>query len=230
MNSSILRNALLVALALPQFASASLLLVGWHDFNNVGTSESPDDFASGFSGILVKNTVSRDLGGDNGGGSSIDYGSSGDSSGSGNDGVVRVDAGVTGAVFSMTNSSGSSMKLTSLFFDATSQSPGAVLQVAYRIGVGAFQTLGSFTGLNPTGNVSNPALQADFSDLSQSLSGITVGNTQTIDFRFSLASIGARLDNVAIYAVPEPAGLLALGCVLGSGLMLRNRRSKAIRA
>ena len=55
---------------------------------------------------------------------------------------------------------------------------------------------------------------------------------QTINFIFTSTS-GVQIDNVAIAgisAIPEPASLLALGCVLGSGLMLRNRRIKPIQA
>lgn len=36
------------------------------------------------------------------------------------------------------------------------------------------------------------------------------------------------VDNVAITAIPEPSSVLGLGCVLASGLMLRNRRKPVI--
>lgn len=36
------------------------------------------------------------------------------------------------------------------------------------------------------------------------------------------------IDNVAITAIPEPSSILGLGCVLASGLMLRNRRKPVL--
>jgi hypothetical protein len=230
MKLSIFRDILIACAALV-FAPAShaMLLVGWHDFDGTADPETPDYAAPGFSGtipspsILTKNTDSRDLGGDNGGvvGGPVFYGNSNIASGTGNDGAVRLIPSGSGAVFSMTNNSGSAISLASLFFDATAAS-GTSVVVAYRIGAAAFQTLGTFSGLAVTGDFTNPALAQDFSDLSQSLTGITVGHLQKIDFRFTTSS-GARLDNIAITAIPEPASLIALGCVLGSGLLMRRR-------
>jgi hypothetical protein len=231
MNTSLFRSTLLAlaALALPYTASA-MLLVGWHDFDATSDDESsePGSTAVDFSGNLNKNSPSQGLGGDNGGGSGIFYGNSNLASGSGDDGTVRVPTGGTGATFSMTNSSGSAVSLDTLFFDATESSTITVLTVAYRIGVaGAFTTLASYNTLNPTGDSSNITdLQANFSDLSISLLAIpSLLDTQTIQFRFTVGGSGqgARLDNIAITAIPEPASLIALACVLGSGLFLRQR-------
>jgi hypothetical protein len=48
---------------------------------------------------------------------------------------------------------------------------------------------------------------------------------QTINFIFT--STNARIDNIAvtgISAIPEVGSLLALGCLVGSGTLLRSRR------
>jgi hypothetical protein len=227
MNMSHFRSTLLAlaALALPHTANASLL-VGWHDFDGTSNSETPDYAAGGFSGLLTKHSESRDLGGDNGGTGGIYYGNSNIASGPGNDGTVRLPTGGE-TFFSMTNSSGSAVSLASLFFDASESSNTTVLSVAYRIGAGTFTTLATYSTLNPTGTpFDNLLLQSDFSDLSISLLAIpALLNSQTIQFRFNVggAGQGARIDNLAITAIPEPASLIALACVLGSGLFLRQR-------
>jgi hypothetical protein len=229
MNTSNVRSTLLAlaALVLPHTANA-MLLVGWYDFESSTANESsePGSTALGFSGTLFKNSDSIGDTGDNGGGAGIFYGDSNLPSGPGNDGLVRVPTpnetigGVDGAIFSMTNSSGSAVSLANLFFDATQSSATTVTTLAYRIGAGTFNTLITY----PVNTFNNTG--TNFSDKSFSLIGIpALLNNETIQFKFTVGGSGQglRLDNIAITAIPEPASLIGLGLVLGSGLLLRQR-------
>lgn len=221
----------LLTLAAIAFAPTShaMLLVGWYDFDNTSGDEAADVTATGFSGNLTKNTDSRSTGGDTGAGapSGIFYGNSTIPSGTDNDGAVRLAHGSGSATFSMINTSGAAISLANLLFDATATNSSSVLELVYRIGTNPFSLPVTFTGLNPTGSTAAGA-QADYTDLAFSLVGITVGNGQTIDFSFSIpnGTTGGRLDNIAITAIPEPASVIALSLILGSGLFLRKRQSQ----
>lgn len=228
-SSSILASTIL---ALTQSAHASLL-VGWHKFDRNNSLESPDAFATGFSGTISKPLQSRNLQGDNGGVSGIFYGDSTIASGSGSDGFLRIGNNV-GSFLTLTNNSGSAVSLSNLFFDAIGVNAGNTVTAGYRYGNGnvlngdGLTTLGVFGSLPNTGGDAN-LVSADFADLSQSLVGLNLGIGQTIQFNF-VSSSTAFIDNIAITAIsaiPEPASLMALGCVLGSGLLLRNRRRPA---
>ena len=222
MNTKLFSAALLASAAftLAPTASASLL-VGWYDFNNTSNPESADVNATGFSGSFAKAGTSRDLGGDNGGGSGLFYGDSGIASGSGNDGFLRTGANDS-TMLTLLNNSGSAVTLASLFFDAAVRYPTNTIGVSYRMGTsGAWVSLANFSpvvGFDPVAGG-----QFDFSDLSLSLIGAVpvLGSGNTIQFAFNGGS--GAIDNIAITAIPEPAGLLALACLLGSGLMLRSR-------
>ena len=116
MNTKLFSAALLASAAftLAPTANASLL-VGWHDFVEGGSIESADVNATGFSGSFAKAVSSRNVGGDNGGGSGLFYGDSGIASGSGNDGFLRTGSGL-GTYLSLQNNSGSAVTLANLFF------------------------------------------------------------------------------------------------------------------
>ncbi len=216
------RSAALIASAVLTLAPAAQasLLVGWYDFVEGGSIESADVNATGFSGSFAKAVTSRDLGGDNGGGSGLFYGDSGIASGSGNDGFLRTGANDSTRL-TLLNNSGSAVTLDSLFFDAALRYNGS-LGVSYRMGTsGAWVSLANFSpvvGFDPVAGG-----QFDFSDFSLSLIGAVpvLGSGNTIQFAFNGGS--GAIDNIAITAIPEPAGLLALACLLGSGLMLRSR-------
>lgn len=213
----------LVALALPCTANATLL-VGWYDFDATTSNESADYSAAGFSGLANKGSqVSVGNGGSNDG----SYGTL-PSSVPNNDGYVRV-LGNT-LTFSVTNSSGSDVQLDKLLFDAALQSGTGTVNAQYKIGADPAVSLGGIVNNTPSGAAGASADYGDFVFNLVSLPVLSAG--QTISFLFT-ASPNARIDNIAISgisAIPEPASLLALGCVLGSGLMLRNRRIKAIQA
>lgn len=233
MNTKLFSAALLASAAftLAPTASASLL-VGWYDFNNTSAPESADVNATGFSGSFAKPVTPRDVGGDNGGGSGLFYGDSGIASGSGNDGFLRTGAGY-GAALTLQNNSGSAVTLDSLFFDAALKF-NASLGVSYRMGTsGTWLSLANFSPVLGFDASITPGTEFDFSDISLSLIGAVpvLGSGNTIQFAF-VAGTGA-IDNIAITAItaiPEPAGLLALACLLGSGLMLRSRPRMAAAA
>jgi hypothetical protein len=213
----------LIAAALLGAAQSShaMLLVGWYNFENESSSaETPDFAATGFSGTITKAGNSSSTGGDDGGGQGIFYGDSTIPSGPGNDGFLRQGTSATGTRVSMTNDSGAPVSLATFLFDAAATGSNRVITVSYRIGTGDFSAdIGSFTNLPVIGVLNS----LDFADLSVSLAGIpTLGDGETIQFRF-LTSPSVRLDNIAITAIPEPASMLALGGIIGAGLLLRSR-------
>lgn len=221
------RSAALIASAVLTLAPAAQasLLVGWHDFqgqSEVGYTsiEAPDFIASGFEARLSKSLTSRDPGGDTGGSSGLFYGDSTYASGSGGDGFIRLGSS-PGTFIELTNKSGSTVPLAALLFDAATQFGGTV-STFYRYGTsGAWNAIGSAIGSLAAIPDTNGGTTADYTDISLSLVGMNLNDNQVIQFAFSGGS--TVLDNIAITAIPEPAGLLALACLLGSGLMLRSR-------
>ncbi len=214
-------------------AANATLLVGWHDFDgnpsNPGTgstaSENPDYAAAGFSGNVNK-----------GGQYSVDTGGSSDgiygnssipvSGIAGGDGYARI-TNASSLTFSLTNSTPDAVQLDKLFFDAAvGNTSGSVVSVSYKIGAGSPASLDN-TAPTPLAQALTAGAYLDFSDFSFNLLSIPLFNAgQTISFIFT-SSNSARIDNVAITglsAIPEPASLIALGCVLGSGLMIRRRQ------
>ena len=118
MNTKLFSAALLASAAFTLVPAANAsLLVGWYDFRESGTPESANVNATGFSGSFAKATTSRNVGGDNGGGSGLFYGDSGIASGSGDDGFLRTGSG-DGTRLTLQNNSASAVTLDSLFFDA----------------------------------------------------------------------------------------------------------------
>ena len=215
----------LVALALPSTANATLL-VGWYDFA-AGNDPSPgselapeaaDVSSAGYSGVVTKGgQFSVGAGGSTDG----TFGSSSFVASPGNDGYARVFSS-SQLIFSLTNSSGSPTQMDKLFFDVRNAN---AFTVKYQIqgSPDAPVTVGSSTGTAPN-------FKSSVFDLLTF--NVSLMANQTINFIFTSTS-GVQIDNVAIAgisAIPEPASLLALGCVLGSGLMLRNRRIKPIQA
>jgi hypothetical protein len=204
-------------------SASATLLVGFNQFDATTASEAHDVAATGFSGVVTKGAQpSVNTGGSNDG----FYGNSTITAGA-NNGYARIlDSDLT---FSLTNSSGSSIQLDKLFFDAAIQSGAGTVSVKYKIGAGPLVALSPASVTNNTAS-GDPGLSANYGDFALNLLGVPLLNVgQVISFVFN-ASPNARIDNVAISAIPEPASLLALGCVLGSGLMLRNRRIKPIQA
>lgn len=218
MNTKLFSAALLASAAftLAPTADASLL-VGWHDFDGVANSESPDYVASGFSGTTLEGTFSVSNGGSNDG----YYGSSSIPVPT-NNGYARIWENKP-FTFSLTNNSGLAVPLGTLFFDAASLDSSQVLTVTYQIGANSASLLGKTT--TPIAASGAGGASVNYSDFAFSLIGVGLLNIgETITFFVDYANYdGARIDNIAITAIPEPAGLLALACLLGSGLMLRSR-------
>ncbi len=203
----------------PQIASATLL-VGFYDFDGNSNPEAADYAISGFTGTVSKDGVgSIDLrGSTNGsyGGQTFEAPAVNPAV---NDGYLKViNSDLTFTIF---NNTGNDSPLTSLLFDAASPSGSAQFTVSYSIGGGAFQTL---TPTPLTANVvSGPANSStSYGAYLLDLTGLTLSALSSADFVFS-AGPEVRIDNVAFSAIPEPGSLMALGCVLGSGLLLRSR-------
>lgn len=219
MNTTLFRSAFLAfaALTLSHTANASLLLAGWHDFDGTTGNESADVAAAGFSGLVTKGGQTSI----NGGGSNDNtYGTLVNPVVPVNDGYARILG--SNLTFSLTNSSASAVQLTTLYFDAAIQSGSGTVTVQYQIGAGPLSTLAPSPVTNNTLSGAAGA-SANYGDFAFNLVGVPLlAIGQTINFVFT-ASPNARIDNVAITAIPEPASLIALGLVLGSGLFLRQR-------
>lgn len=214
-------------------ASASFLLVGFHDFDATAADESADYALAGFSGTVMKNGTAAGLfetgGGSDDGlyGDTVSPGFTGLNPGT-NDGYLR-SINAADPVFRFTNVSFNSISLASLLFDMAATTGGASFQVDYRTTASPV----TWTSLYNTGPASFVAgvagASANYNDFAASLVGITLATGKWIEFRFDGAP-NVRLDNIALTglsAIPEPASLLALGCLMGSGVFLRQRRRTA---
>ncbi len=210
-------------------ASASFLLVGFHDFDETADDESADYALAGFSGTVMKNGAAAVAGGgSNDGyyGNTVSPGFTGLNPGI-NDGYLR-SLNAADPVFRFTNVSFNSLSLASLLFDTASSSGGS-LQVDYRTTASPV-TWTSLYNTGPTSSIAGGGgASTNYNDFAASLVGISLLTGKWIEFRFD-ASPNARLDNIALTslnAIPEPASLLALGCLMGSGVFLRQRRRTA---
>lgn len=228
MKTSLFAILLGSAIFATQNASATLL-VGFHDFDSSLVTESADYALAGFSGTFVKNGVAS-VGG--GGSNDRRYGNvspgfPGQNPGI-NDGYLR-SLNETDPVFRFTNASGGSVSLTSLLFDAASTGEGSAIKVDYRTTASSVTWTSHYT-TGPTPAIAGVSgASADYNDFAAGLVGITLLTGEWIEFRFEGAP-NARLDNIALTglsAIPEPASLLALGCLMGSGVFLRQRRRTA---
>lgn len=156
------------------------------------------------------------------------------------------------ATLSLTNSSGSAYTLSNLYFDITRHDTTSVnisfalngVPIASPISGGynhEFFAQDSPSSLSTTpsyNTVAGPTLTIAGHHLEQvtpetdrwddywaSFNGFTLGSGQTLQI---IWSGGFAIDNIAITgdlsAIPEPGSMLALGCVVGSGFLLRSRR------
>jgi hypothetical protein len=224
-----------IALALPQAANATLL-VGFHNFDGTANAQTttsmtdPTDvgFAqSGFSGTVTK-PVTDGASVDTTGSSDTTFGTYTGAIAPANDGAGRMASG--NITFSLTKLSGGSIALDTLFFDIARAGTGGTVTIAYQIrnSLNALVGSGSVASALPINSdyATNGGNWRDYAlDLTGIGGGLTLAANHTISFVFT-GNPNFRNDNVAISAIPEPASLLALGCVLGSGLMVRNRRSR----
>jgi hypothetical protein len=235
-----------VALALPQMASATVL-VGYTNFgaspdtspNEVATAGLTSSFASGGTAGTLYGSVDGYYGPD--GGVSTQPTQTDLS-----DGRVAI---AHGAVFSVTNGTSTNYALGSLLFDmGGTGNPGglstfegltySIFQGVTLLDSGDLLDDGRVKGANPSnplttitpgfGVIYPPApgnninLQ-DYSDFIADLSGLNLGLGERIEFTWNTGGPVMRLDNIALTAVPEPGSLLALGFLVSSGLFLRSR-------
>lgn len=221
-----------------QVSHATLLvLAGWHDFEgSITNTEAADHTAGGYSGTLTKNNSagSSPTGGSNDG----IYGNSDvvtpafpvpNAPASNNDGYTNATSSVpAGVTFSLTHASGNRADLKWLYFDALkSSSFNTTLTVQYQIGAGAVTSL--WSGLVAP-NAGGGGVSENYTDFGIDLTGLFVPNLETVKFFFSTDQ-QVRIDNVAfIGVIPEPGSVLAIGCLLGSGLLLRNRKTRQSKA
>jgi hypothetical protein len=240
-------------LTVPQFASASVVLTGFHNFNGsaAGVDENAPgggNFAlGGFSGqIMEKQMASID------GFGCLDgiYGST-DITGDNNwvtkennlswnsivistqtDGALVADQ-QRSFVYATTNNLSYSIELECLLFDAASPllSPGGSVAVEWgksSTGIAAvpWDNLMNFgTAFNVYKNL--PTELDDYNDATANLTGTSLASGETVYFRFKPENGEMQFDNIALMGlgvIPEPGSLVALGCLVGSGAFLRTRR------
>lgn len=238
-----LRNLLIgsAVIAAPQMASASLL-VGFHSFTDDQTTEIQDYAVAGFSGTVTKlgadytNSISRSTGGSSDG----TYGNVTlvSNNPAADDGFARSveslvwnsedqiwDTAHSFPVFRFTQTGEGVTPLGALLFDAATNdiNPSAGLVVSYLTSTSATHTYSSITlPVVPNSNL----ISADYGDFAFSLAGLELAQGEWIEFTFD-GNPYARVDNVGLAAIPEPGSMLALGCLIGSGALLRNRRRRA---
>ena len=239
-NSTLALTALGLALALAP-AARGALLIGWYAFDATGNGEAADYVAQykgspAFSGWLDEGTSSWATGGSNDG----IYGNSNIVEPLGytvpppadpqvGDGHARVrrnnpDPSAPGrAIFYITNLTSMPAQLDYIYFDLAEALEGTLLNVHYNE-----ESIGQVVG-----NVAHVSgTYTDFNDFSFLIDRrLAPGDTAAITFSMpegvgSLFSL--RLDNIGVsgLVVPEPASMLALGGVIGAGLLIRRRQRR----
>jgi hypothetical protein len=224
MKMSVLSVAAVSLAALAMSAQASVL-IGFHQYPNlISGSVGPNPVDPG----LATSTFT----------SSSGFGSVGGST----DGFYGPDSGpnaeptptmnAEGRIFfgstmvlSLKNTAPDFYNLSSLLFDATGFGTNA-MQVSWASTSPQSPNSGSSGPLTGTAGLS-------FNDYSVALGSMLLAPGETINFTWVRLSgvVGGELDNVAITGIagiPEPSSLLALGTLVGSGLMLRSRRRRTV--
>lgn len=222
------------AVAASQGAGAASVLAGFYDFNGVKGSYPPpnepaNELTAGFLGWVESPDQAS-----SGGGGDLDgvYGNSGisvavpaPSFGDGYASVRMYSSGSSKLSFKLTNNTGYSVDLTNLYFDAAASTGqiGRHVQIDFVTPFGT-TPLGVFG--DPVNGLVSSSPQ-NFDDFGVSLGNYLMAAGETVSFVFS-APAGSQLgtvlwiDNVAI--VPEPGSLMALGCMVITGLFYRGRR------
>ncbi len=228
----------------PQIVSATLL-VGYNSFG-AATDTTPNEGTSGFDASMVSTGYANfsSLGSND-----TFYGPDGGvplANGATSNGRTEAN----GATLTVTNTNTQSYTLTSLLFDMASDplnSAKNFTALTYTIvgveggsifaGDGGTSLKGPIPG-NPLATITSPVAVANqvsgtsrnWSDFIADLTSLTLGAGETIIFNWSAGS-AVRIDNIALTgtlnAIPEVGSLLALGCLVGSGTMLRTRRRVA---
>ncbi|MCX6879931.1 MAG: PEP-CTERM sorting domain-containing protein [Verrucomicrobia bacterium] len=218
-------------LVVPQLASATLL-VGYANFvsgggdpNIAALSGSATESAVGVTGtysgggnLLLGSGLANPWWSDSGNyGADPAYPITSDTSTSlGTNGWLPV-------VFTVNASAGAYVLDTLIFEQTTGHSGGTSYVISYVTSNPAyFGTLATLTTTN-SGNAA-PASN-NWEGEVVSLADITgVFGVDFDSIAFTISSPEGGIDNLALTAIPEPGSLLALGCLLGSGAFLHNRR------
>jgi len=210
-----LLGAVLFGMALAPATVSATLLVGFNSFT--AGANAPDE--GSFAGSLNAPGATS-VGGSNDG----FYGP--DSLAAGG---VPVNTGTTtngridnanGTTLTVTNATSSSFVLTNLLFDA--------IRIG-STGTGAFSVNWSAPGGtgSQSGTLSTPSPVNNFNDYIVNLGGLLFAPSDSIVFTWVISG-GSELDNIALIGIPEPGSLLALGCLVGSGLFLRSRSRRKV--
>ncbi len=235
--------ALVASLAFSQSSSASIIvLAGWYEFENLENNPDlpnrafPDVNEDGFETSTARSGFSSTFstGGDMTTGMDSTYGNSDIVTGSdGLDGYLRGTEG-NNVVLNFLNNGTQSWPLRNLYFDAARCCELTVLEIipTYYPAAGGQQPLDRMfiNDLVQTSLPTEPVVtDAVYDGRSYNLSGLRFGPGDRLNFQMvsTLGSSELRsnlfLDNVALTAVPEPGNFVAVGLLIGSGLMLRVR-------
>lgn len=244
-----------VALALAQGANAALL-VGFYDFRPGTKPITPTDDPADYTAPGYRGWVFSPEQATQGDGGSYDttYGNSGISTGEspvpqvppGNgSGTIRTIADPSNPLYSVltfwvenTQTAGSlTLPLDKLYFDAAEPDNGGVINQLLKVSWSTTGDLLTSTPLAPPIEVIAETAGNVYTGYALDISTLTLGPGEKIAFLFTsdhkagsgnYDSDTIWVDNVGITAIPEPSSVLGLGCVLASGLMLRNRRKPAL--
>jgi hypothetical protein len=217
-------GAVLFAAAFAPSVVSATLLVGFNDFKNLGPGNTIVQSEGSLGGSMTGNA------GASGGSKDGFYGP--DSTALG--GVPLANAPTTlngrlnanNATLTVTNTTGKTFVLTSLLFDAIKNANNAGIAsytVAWKVDN---VPTGSATGTYDYAEPANPNL---FNDYMIALGGILLAPNSVISFLWT-STTGAQIDNIALLGIPEPGSLLALGCLVGSGVFLRSRSRRKVAA
>ncbi len=208
-------------------AAHASLLVGFHDFDSDSNVEAHDFAVSGFSGTVTDGLSSEDVGGSNDnlyGPTSIPVLPGSPTLSATQDGHVKVQEGSGSLVFAITNGTLGSVSLATFVFDAAYKE-SATSDLVLNWSVSGGGASGSTT-FNPSHQQTVWDGPGNYDDLALDLVGVTLASTQTISFTFSTLAGGGetfRLDNIALTAIPETTGVMALAGLMVSGAFFRRR-------
>ncbi len=180
----------------------AVVLAGYHAFDASTADESADAAAPGITSVITKSTDSRSGGGSD----DAFYGGSAHPSGGTGDGFLRMTGSFT---LTVTHGGAAGYELDALYFDATSISAGAVLNISCSVNGGAPVPLVASLAL-PVSTASDTETRP-YGDFALPLSGMLLQPGDTVVFTASLGAGGARLDNLALAGrTPAPGNRVYL--------------------
>lgn len=209
------------------------VIAGWYQFINADAGNENADYAGGLvSGVVTKGYQSANPVSPLVGSTDTYYGNAQDSGYSESFHVPTMgvqngslELGPLTTTFSLTNITAQTISIDYLLFDMKRANTGIVplVDISYKIEAGS--TIPVVTGITPV------ATGHDYSDFGYGLSALSLNIGETVEFFVTSSITGARMDNIgfaSLTPIPEPGSLVALGCFLGSGLLIRrNRRTIA---